>query len=306
MGSFGSGGDDVRPSSGAGRRALLAGALGAVGVGSVGALSGCVGPQADGAGAAASGRALDAVRTTKKLKAAYILYPPFVSRDANSGALSGLFIDLMQDISAAGDFAIDYVEAKWGTMVAGLESRQFDLVVSGVFPTIPRGLVVDFADPQMYVGLSGVVAKTNTALNSASDLQRPGLKIAVINGEVGHEYVRRYLPQAEPLVIDAADISRALEEVKSGRAEVSLTESITAVLYAEQNPTVKVVFGERPLQTFGSTVMLRQEDAALKTFLNSAFSFLQSSGRLDELDQKYRNGRPLWLLRAPPWRQGQT
>jgi ABC-type amino acid transport substrate-binding protein len=236
-----------------------------------------------------------------KLSAAYILYPPFVTKDPNTGALSGFFIELMQDVADFAKFSIDYVEGKWGTMVAGLESNQFDLVVSAIFPTIPRAMAINFATPVMYIGLSGVVPATGAVINTVEDLRKPGIRLAVIAGEVGHEYAKRYLPEATLVTIDSADISRALEEVVAGRADIALTESITCVLFAEKNDKVKAIFTNPPLQTFGATVMLRHEDEQLRDFINSSINFLEASGRLADLDKKYRSDRPLWLPRRAPW-----
>jgi len=260
------------------------------------ALSGC-GQQP--AGPAAS--TVDKIRSSHVLHASYITYPPFVIKDPNTGNLSGFFIDLMADIASYGDFKVTYEEAKWGTMVASLESGRTDLVVSGIFPTIPRSFSVAFADPIMFVGLSGTVPKDDKKPWTEERLRTPGLRVAVVSGEVGHEYVRRALPQAKVTVLDTADITRASAEVAFGRADIALSESIACTEFASQNPTVKTVFVDQPLQVFGTTFMLRKGDPDWRNFLNTAIQVLEASGNIRKLEAKYKTRPDMWRSRAQPW-----
>jgi ABC-type amino acid transport substrate-binding protein len=245
---------------------------------------------------------VDEIRSTHKLRAAYVVYPPFVMKDANSGKLSGYFIDLMSQIADAGQFSIDYQEATWGTMIAGLEGKRYDVVVSGIFPTIPRSFSADFGKPIMYIGLSGVAPSGQADQWTEARLQTPGLRVAVINGEVGYEYAKRYLTKAKLTVIDSADISRAAVEVSERRADVALAEGITMVNFAAHNPQVKAIFVDHPLEVFGCTLMVRRGDPDLVHFLDTGIDLLQTSGVLSDLDKIYKSRPDLWRDRPLPWK----
>lgn len=244
---------------------------------------------------------VDTIRDQKVLRAAYVQYPPFVIKDPATGNVSGYFIELMDEIAKHGKFKVTYEEAKWGTMVAGLESKRYDVVVSGIFPTIPRSLSVSFARPVMYIGLSGVVSTKDTRNWTVADLQRQGLRVAVVNGEVGDEYRKQYMPNATAAVLDTADISRAAAEVAAGRADIALAESVTMVNFAAANPSVRAVFVDEPLQVFGSTVMIRRGDPDWLNFLNTSLDFLEQSGFTRKLDQKYKPQPGLWRDHRLPW-----
>ncbi|MBI3818885.1 MAG: amino acid ABC transporter substrate-binding protein [Planctomycetes bacterium] len=244
----------------------------------------------------------DKLRANKRLKAGFVIYPPFVTRDPQSGKLGGYFIDLASEIARQGEFTIDYEEAKWGTMVAGLTSQRYDLVVSGVFPTLVRSYEVAFARPIMYVGLSGVVPTSDTRNWKVEDLRAPNLRIAVINGEVGHEWVRKFLPDVRPIVLDTADISRASAEVQYGRADIALTEGITCVQFSEANKQVRAVFVDNPLQVFGCTFMMRRGDPDWQNFINTGIDLAESSGVIQQLEQKYKIRHDAWLSRSLPWK----
>jgi len=187
-------------------------------------------------------------------------------------------------------------------MVSGLASGKYDIVVSGIFPTISRSFEVSFARPVMYVGLAGVVRADDSHVWTPESLQREGLRVAVVNGEVGHEYARKFLPDAQLIVLDTADISRAATEVVQGRADVALAESLTLVSFAGENPSAKAVFIEKPLQVFASTVMIRRDDPDFRVFVNTAIDFLEASGFIDQLEAKYKTNADMWLSLRPAWK----
>jgi ABC-type amino acid transport substrate-binding protein len=242
---------------------------------------------------------VDTIRASKTLHAAYVVYPPFVTKDANTGRLSGYFIDLMQKIADYGKFGVSYEEATWGSMIAGLDSHHYDIVVSGIFPTIQRSFSAEFARPIMYVGLSAAVRSgPGTVQWTEKNLEEPGLRVAVVNGEVGYEYAKQFLPRAKLIVLDTADISRAPAEVLYGRADVAIAESITIEEFAQHNPGLKALFTDDPLEVFGSTFMVRRGDPDWVSFLNTSIDFLQASGFLKKLDREYKTSSGLWRDRA--------
>src|SRR5258708_15481626 len=97
-------------------------------------------------------------------------------------------------------------------------------------------------------------------------------------------------PAAKVTVLDSADITRAAAEVAFGRADIALSESIACTEFAAQNPGVKTVFINDPLQVFGTTFMLRRGDPDWRNFLNTAIDFLEASGNIRKLEAKYKTG----------------
>ncbi len=244
---------------------------------------------------------LTTLKDTGRLKAGYIKYPPFVIQDPGTGQLSGYFIDLMNTIATEGGFEVDYEETNWGTMVTGLQTRRFDIVVSGVFRTIPRAKEVTFTNPVLYVGISAIARKDDTRFKSLSDLARSGLTIAVTNGEVGHEYAKRFLPDAKLTVLTTDDISRPMLEVSAGRADVALGDSMTAYRFARAHSEVQDVFARSPFYVYGTTFMVRRDDPEWLDFLNISIEQMELSGVTDRLEAKYKEGATAWISKTKPW-----
>jgi len=240
---------------------------------------------------------LQKVQSTKVITAGYIPYPPFVTVDPNTRKLSGYFIELMDEIVAnmGQNIKIQYEETTWGTMVVGVQSGKFDVVVSGIFSTIPRSMQVTFSKPVMLVGLSAVAKTGDDRFKNESDLRKPGLTVAVTAGEVGHSYAKQFLPNAKLIVIDTPDITRPMLEVLSGHADVGIADSMSVFNFVEAHKGQSMnLFADRPLYLYGTGLMLPR-DLQWKDFIDQSISFLEYSKVLDRLEQKYKKGTTEWI-----------
>lgn len=247
--------------------------------------------------AQAPGSILQKVQKNKVVHAGYIPYPPFVIVDPATKKLSGYFIELMDAIVAdmGQGIKIEYEETTWGTMVVGVQSGKFDVVVSGIFSTIPRAMQVTFTRPVMLVGLSAVARAGDNRFKTDADLRKPGLTIAVTAGEVGHSYAQKYLPNAKLIVLDTPDITRPMLEVLSGRADIGIADSMSVFNFVQAHKAKAAnVFAERPLFLYGTGLLLPR-DLQWKDFMDQAISFLEYSKVLDRLEQKYKKGSTEWI-----------
>ena len=245
---------------------------------------------------------LDRVKREKVIRAGYIKYPPFVIQDPKTGELSGYFIDLVAHIGELAGAEIKYEETNWGTMIAGLQTGQFDVVVSGVFRTIPRALEVTWPRPVLYVGISAIVKKEETRFKELSDFgDGEGFTVAVTDGEVGHEYAKRYLPKAKLTVLKTEDISRPFLDVISDRADFALGDALTCYRFAKEHGNVTDLFAGRPFYVFGTTVMIRRGDPEWLDFLNIALEFMELSGFTDRIERKYKEADAAWITKSKPW-----
>jgi polar amino acid transport system substrate-binding protein len=247
---------------------------------------------------------LQKVKRTKVIHAGYIKYPPFMELDPKSGKLGGYFIDMMDHIVQlmGRGIEIKYEETTWGTMVAGIQSGKFDVVVSGIFSTIPRLTEVTFTRPVLFVGLSAVARKDDKRFMSVADLKTPGIVVAVTAGEVGHDYTSKFLPNARPIVMDTPDITRPMLEVISGRADIGIADSMSVFNFVEAHKDQVVnLFENEPLYLYGTGLMLPRGDLEWKDFMDQSISFLEYSGILEQLERKHKKGSAEWISLKKPY-----
>jgi ABC-type amino acid transport substrate-binding protein len=254
---------------------------------------------------------LTRIKSERVIRAGVIPYPPFVIKDPNTNQYSGYFVELMDHIATfMGDrdhpITIQYEETTWAGMITGLKEDRFDIIVSGVFRTIPRAMEVTWPRPCMYVGMSALVRADDNRFKLPADLQAEGIRVAVAAGEVGHDYQQRFLPHSTPIVLQTADTAATALEVSSGNADVAIAESVALVQYAKQHPEVKVLFVEKPLFTYATSVMIRRGDPEWLDFLNISIEFLQLAGITEQLDRKYNPAGEHWLSPAKAWESKQS
>lgn len=230
---------------------------------------------------------LDKIQKGGVMKVGYIVYPPTVIKDPNTGELSGHFVDAARFMAKVMDVKIEFIEATWSTFVGGLQSGQFDFSIAATYRTIPRAVAVDFTVPIIYIGNGAIVRKGDDRFHSISDFNKKGLKIAVAQGEASDEYAKEHLPNAELIVLSTADLSQPLTQVLLGRADVGLADAWTTKQFAKEHPEVDDLFANNPIDLTPVGWAVRKNDQELLNFLNTSIEYMISSGRMREWEKKY-------------------
>jgi|HubBroStandDraft_6_1064221.scaffolds.fasta_scaffold76098_2 ABC-type amino acid transport substrate-binding protein len=230
---------------------------------------------------------LERIEKEKTFKIGFIPSPPGVIKDPKTGELSGYYIDTVRVICEQMGVKPVFVEAAWGTFVAGLQSGQFDLSIAATFATIPRAMAVDFTHPIHYLGYSAVVKKGDARFKSLADVDQPGVKVAVVQGAAGHEYAKQNFKNAQLTVLATSDLTAPFVEVTAGRVDVGIEDAWATKRYAAAHPEVVDLFAERPYNVLPIAWAVRKGEYDLLTFMNTALDYMLINGKLDQLASKY-------------------
>ena len=112
------------------------------------------------AGQAGTDVVYDRVIESGKIRCAYVVYPPSCIKDPNTGKLSGIMVDVIREMGKRLGLEIEFTEeAAWGSMIEGLQTDRYDLVVSGIWPNASRSKLVDFSTPLYYSPIGIYVAQ---------------------------------------------------------------------------------------------------------------------------------------------------
>lgn len=238
-------------------------------------------------GSAAAETTMEKMLKEKTLRVGWIMSPPGAQKDLSSGELGGYYIDMVSFILEQINVEPVFIETKWSTFAAGLQSNQFDIVAAGTFASIPRAAAVAFTDPIFYLGYGAAVRKGDERFASLADIDQPGVKVAVVQGTGGHEYAKRAFKNAEIVVLGSNDLSASLVEVQSGRADVAVEDAWATRRYTQQHPQMVDLFAENPynLQPIGWPT--RIQDAAIREFFNTALEWMRINGKIDEFVKRY-------------------
>lgn len=223
--------------------------------------------------------ALDNILKKGEAKIGYILWPPQVVKDPKTGKLSGYGIDEVEYILGVIKVKPVYVETTWAGFTAGLQAGKFDISIGLTFATIPRSTAVAFTRPLEYMGSSAAVRKGDTRFKVMEDIDKKGVKVAVAQGTIEHEYVKENFKNAQITVIASEDLTLPLVEASTGRADVGLSDAYRVKEYAKTHPEVIDLFAKNPFAFTAASWSVRKEDIQLLNFLNTAIQYMQTTGK---------------------------
>ncbi|MEJ0061455.1 MAG: ABC transporter substrate-binding protein [Terricaulis sp.] len=238
--------------------------------------------------------ALEQIRATHTIVAGWAPYAPYAYIDPATRQPNGFYIELFERMASEAGLQVRWVETTWGNMVPDLETGRFQVMAAPTFRTIPRAMEVGFTRPIDRFGLSAMVRSNDQRFHTLADFRRPGIVLAVTQGEVGYEYATRHLPGAQLQTLDSGNIALALTNVVQGRADASIADAWTIKQFVAAHPgAVRDVFADEPFNQVGAGWFTRRDDVELLTFLNTSIDWLVSSGEVEAIAHKYEIGSRL-------------
>lgn len=233
------------------------------------------------------GGTMDRIMSEKKFKIGYIPSPPTTIKDPASGELKGFAVDAMRYVCTTLNVEPVFVETTWANFVSGLNSGQFDLCIAGTFATILRASAVQFTKPIWYLGYSAVARKGDTRFAKPSDLNKEGIKIALIQGGASVEYAKENWPKAERVLLSTGNLTAPFIEVAAGRVDVGVEDAWQARRFCAAQPGVVDLFGNDPYNVLPINWSVKRGSQDLVEFMNIAIDFLLTTGRWEKMAQPY-------------------
>lgn len=271
-------------------------------------LSGCT-PQAGGP----KGESLyDRVINAGKIRVGYVVYPPGLIKDPNTGELSGIFYETLEAAGENLGIEIDWTEeVGWGSMIEGLQANRYDIIGSPVWANTSRAKIADFSTPLFYSGIGIYVRSDENRFGDnlaegagLAALNNPDIKISTIDGEMSSIIASSQFPEAETVSLtQLSDVSQLFLEVTQRKADVTFAEPFFAHEFLQNNPgTIKNIAQARPIRVFPNTMMFKRGEMEFKSMLNRALEEVINSGLVDEQLDKYEPFPGAFYRVAYPYR----
>jgi len=248
----------------------------------------------------------DRVSRTGILRAAYIVYPPYLSKDANTGEISGISADVMHRVAEDLGLRLEWTEeVGWSTMIEGLEADRYDLAVSGIWQNASRARHVDFSKPLFYSGIGAYVRVGDNRFEpSLANVNQSSVRIATIDGEMSDIIARSQFPNATRVSLpQISDVSQMLLNVKNSRADITFAEPAVVSGFLRNNPrSLRNLRADNPFRVFGNTVIFRRGQYEFARMLNTAIDTLGNSGEIDRIVDRYEPEPGDFYRVASPYR----
>lgn len=252
-------------------------------------------------GGTADAQSMDRILSEKKIKIGFIPSPPGTIKDPKSGEISGFYVDSIRLIFKQVNVEPQFVETTWAAFTAGLASGQFDLSIAGTFATVSRAAAVEFTRPVSYLGYSAVIKKGDTRFKELADLNKEGIKIALIQGGASVDYAKENFPKAQHVTLAGGNLLAPFVEVSAGRADVGIEDAWQARRYAKEHPEVTDLFDGRPYNVLPIAWSVKRGNDDLLKFMNTSIDWLMINDRFQKIAATYgESGRYLAKLTYVP------
>ncbi len=232
------------------------------------------------------------------LRAGTSLAAPSSFKDPKTGQVDGSVIRIGQEVARRLGVKMDLTVTGWDTIIAGLQAKQYDMALAGLFETPARKKVVDFVTFEKE-GIAFLVRKDNKKVNTVEDLNRPEVTIATVTGSGSEQMVKQNFPKAtiRSILSPSGGSGAPPEEVISGRVDAAQFDAVLTIAYLQRFPTLRVVPKDaftNPLFPTPTGIGIRKGDDKFKAFLDAVVADLAKKGLLREWRARW--SKPEFLL----------
>jgi polar amino acid transport system substrate-binding protein len=170
------------------------------------------------------------LKSSGKLRIGVGLVPTFATRNASTGEVRGIAIELGRALAERlGVEPVPVTYPSPANLPAALEVGAWDIAFLAVDPA--REAAMDFSIPYAQVDSTFLVAP-NSAHRSFNDLDGPGVRISATRNSVEDLTLTRLIKAAEIVRLDSA--LAGLEALKSGKVDAVAVPRPAAIAFAEQ------------------------------------------------------------------------
>ncbi|MDX9689957.1 MAG: tol-pal system-associated acyl-CoA thioesterase [Alphaproteobacteria bacterium] len=248
--------------------------------------------------------AYERVIKTNTLRCAYALYPPFISKDPNTGKLTGIAVDLMGDVEKATGIQIVWEpEIDFGAVTETLQTGKADAFCTGMAMTPARGKVLAGSIPFTYGPIQAYVrADDHRFDNNPSAINTPDVKIEVNSGDLSEQVAKRFFPKAT-LVYKGTmgGEDQLFLDVALKKADITLSGPSNLSLYNKNNQsmTLRQIPFDQPVYSIPGVIAVDINETALMNMINTALQDLIDNGVVAAI-LKHHTSTDYGQLMSPP------
>lgn len=251
------------------------------------------------------------VLRTGTIRCGYGIWPQFVMKDPNTGAMSGVVVDYMNEVGAALGLKVEWPEeVGYGSFIEALQADRIDMMC-GVWPNADRSKQADFTHPVEYTAVVPFVRADDTRFDDGlGKLDDPAFTIATIDGEMAFSVAKKDFPRAKIFSLpQMSDLGMMVSNVAEGKADIAITDLTIGLDFMHNNPgKIKVVHPENPVRIGAAALAVKKGQQDFLNMIDTTTDELLSSGAIEHILVKYekypgsfyRVGKPFQMKLALP------
>ncbi|MBI1326431.1 MAG: transporter substrate-binding domain-containing protein [Alphaproteobacteria bacterium] len=234
---------------------------------------------------------LDRIEKSGAIRCGYVVWPPYINKDPNTGEMSGLSYEYMSALARELDLKLEWAEeVGWGNFQEGLNANRFDVMCVPVWQSGQRARAALLTRPIYLNGLFGCSRANDKRFDKTLDsVNKPDIKIAYVENDVAQKIKESKFPLSSSYALpEFSDPSHVVLSVATGKADVSLCDLDNLDAFNKNNKTkLKAIAGQTPIRSFASVMAVKKGESDLKFMLDSAIDALEISGEAQSIVAPY-------------------
>ena len=218
--------------------------------------------------------------------------PPLVYKQG--GEITGLEPELAREFAKFLDKSVQFVELGWKDQITALLDKRTDIIMSGMSVTKKREYRIAFSTPYFRSGQMAVVRREDknnfpTGYYGIAG-QSPVLKIGVVRGTTGEQFVRKNFSQTKKISTfnTSRDALKALLTIiQINRIDILIHDGPILMMLTAENESADLAILPHLLTEEYLAWGIRKNDVALLNAANQFVEQLQKEGRLQSMIQRW-------------------
>ncbi len=208
-------------------------------------------------------------------------YPPFESRNEETGEIEGFDIDLAHALSDEIGIPVEINDAEWQALLGGLNKGDFDVLITCMSKKEAAAENVNMSDVYYELKDVIVVKEGNDAIQSVDDLEDKTIGVQLGSGSEqiadrleGLKEIKRYNYNPEAFI-----------DLENERIDAIVVGEAYAINHIKASGGFEIV--NTPLESAEIVMVMRSGEDALTTALNDALKTVKENGSYDEAIDKW-------------------
>lgn len=212
-------------------------------------------------------------------------FPPFDLTD-KSGNVSGIDVDLMEAIAKDQGFKLEWKTMSFNGLIPALQSKNIDIVASGMWANEERGKQVDFSDVYYESGLMLAVEEKNNDVKSVADLKKD-MKVGAQIGTSGADEADKLKKEGKIKEVKVYEgLDSAMADLQNGTINAVINDEPVTKVYIKEMPGKIKLVGEK-LTKEGYGFAVQKGNKELLDKINKGLANLKANGEYDKILAKW-------------------
>lgn len=216
-------------------------------------------------------------------------YRPFSHLDPQTGAWSGMDVELAGLLGAAMGRDVEFVQTSWPALSADLQAGRFDIAMGGISITQERARIGFFSSPILADGKTPIArCEDQFRFQTLPQIDQAGVRVIVNPGGTNERFARAHLSKARLLL--HPDNNSIFAEIIAGRADVMITDAIEARLQSRLHPELCAIHPDAPFDRAEKAFLMRK-DERLRADVDAWLQQMREKGAVQAMIDRWVYGR---------------